>query len=80
MHFKYIVAPTQNIAHYYAGKIGLSHRLVKAFADRHDIDRLRGISNLTILILNHYDCNEELLSFISILSTKANIKLEFENV
>lgn len=80
MDRKYVVAPTANVAKYYASKIGVNHDLVNVYCDRHDCNRLRGLTNITIIVLNPYDCDAELLDFIAVLSTKAKIKLEFENV
>lgn len=80
MNYIYIVAPSYSIAHYYAGKLGINYRLVKAFADRFDINGFRGLDKITITVINHYECNKELLDCVSILSTTRNIKLEFENV
>ena len=80
MDYKYIVAPSRRIAHYYAGKIGVNHRLVRSFSDRCDIHNLRGLDRITITVVNHYECEQEILDFLSILSTTKSIKLEFENV
>lgn len=77
---KYVVAPTANIANYYAGKIGVNYRLVNVFCEGRDCNKLRGLKGITIIVLNHYDCDRELLDFIAVLSTTAKIKLEFENV
>ena len=80
MDYKYIVAPSHRIAHYYAGKIGVNHRLVRSFSDRFDIQNLRGLDRITITVVNRYQCEQEILDFLSILSTTKSIKLEFENV
>lgn len=80
MDYKYIVAPSRRIAHYYAGKIGVSHRLVRSFSDRFDIHNLRGLDRITVTVVNHYECEQEILDFLSILSITRNIKLEYVNV
>lgn len=78
MNYKYIVAPSHSPL--LCWKIGVNHRLARSFSDRFDISNLRGLGLITVTVVNHYECEQEILDFLSILSTTRNIKLEFENV
>lgn len=76
----FIVAPTHHIARYYMGKHGINPNTVSIISDTHDMRRLVGLRESSVKVLNQYDCIEEVIAYIHVLSTKSKMKLEFENV
>jgi len=80
MDRKYIIAPSHNIAKYYAGKNGLETKDLRILTTAHDANDLRGLRNIDVIILNHYECDDMLTNFAVALSSRSIIKLEFENV
>ena len=76
----FVIAPTYAVAKHYAAKIGVNHNTMTICVDSFDMDKLRGLRNIPVIVLNQFECCEQLLAFASILSTKTTIKLEYIDV
>lgn len=77
---KYVVAPTYGIARLYAMQKEVAFGSLYVICERFDLNRLRGLRGISIVILNSSECQPEIVDFIRVMQSKSLIKMEFENV
>lgn len=75
-----IVAPSLNVARYYIGKVGLRMSDCKILVNSRDETYTRGLRKANCIILNSYECDDELLHLVLLRSKIAEFNLEYQNV
>jgi hypothetical protein len=80
MDIIFIISPKYECARLYLDRIRFPRSRASIMLDEFDIDKVRGLVDIEITILNAHHCNRKLMNFVLSVVPIKNFKLEYKNV